>query len=206
MAITYPLTFPTHTGIRNIQLRAVNAVALSQSPFTYAQQVHDYSGQSWEADITLPAMRRADAETWIAWLISLRGQYGTFYLGDPSGSTARGSAGGSPRVNGASQTGGSVDIDGCTASQTGWLKAGDYIQLGTGSASTLHKVLQDVDSDASGETTLDIWPHLRSAPADNAVVTVSNTKGVFRLASNEQAWSIDQLEVFGITFGAIEAI
>lgn len=206
MAITYPLTLPSHTGIRNITLRAVNTVGLTQSPFTYAQQAVAHSGQRWEVDVTLPAMNRADAEQWVAFLISLRGQLGTFTLGDPVGASPRGSAGGTPLVNGASQIGGTLAIDGCTASQTGWLKAGDYIQLGTAGSATLHKVLADVDSNGSGQVSVDIWPYIRTAPSDNASVTVTNTVGRFRLASNTQNWSIRDTALYGITFGGVEAI
>ena len=206
MAITYPLTFPSHTGISNITLRAVNTVGISQSPFTYAQQAVAHTGQRWEVDVTLPAMSRADAEQWVAFLVSLRGRLGTFTLGDPVGATPRGSAGGTPLVNGASQTGGILNIDGCTASQTGWLKAGDYIQLGTAGSATLHKVLADADSDGSGEVSLDIWPYIRTAPADDAAVITSNTVGLFRLASNEQNWSINEASIYGLTFGGVEAI
>ena len=206
MAITYPLTLPTHTGIRNISLRAVNTVGISQSPFTYATQVIAHSGQRWEVDVTLPSMNRSDAEQWIAFLMSLRGSLGTFNIGDPTGATPRGSAGGTPLVNGADQIGGTLDIDGCTASQTGWLKAGDYIQLGSGATATLHKVLQDADSNGSGQVSLDIWPYIRSAPADDAAVITSNTVGLFRLASNEQNWNVSEASIYGLTFGAFEAI
>lgn len=206
MAISYPLTLPSHTGIAQINFRAINTVGMSMSPFTYAQQVVAHSGQRWETDITLPPMKRADAEQWIAWLVSLRGQLGTFTLGDPTGSTPRGSAGGTPVVNGADQVGGTLAIDGCTASQTGWLKAGDYIQLGSGTTATLHKVLQDANSDGSGNVSLDIWPYIRSAPTDGSTVVTSNTVGKFRLASNEQNWSINEASIYGMTFGAVEAI
>jgi hypothetical protein len=207
MAITYPLSLPVATKvIQSIELRAVNAVAYSRSPFTFSGQAFAYPGQMWTADISLKPMKRADAEQWVAWLISLRGQLGTFLLGDPIGATARGAATGTPLVNGASQTGGSLVIDGATNSVTGWLKAGDYIQLGTGSSSRLHKVLADADSSAGGAVTLDIWPHIRVAPADNATVTVSSAKGLFRLSSNEQAWSINEAAIYGITFSAMEAV
>jgi len=206
MAITYPLTLPSHTGIQSITLRAVNTVGMSMSPFTYQQQTVAHAGQRWECDITLPAMNRADAEQWVAFLVSLRGRFGTFTLGDPVGATPRGSAGGTPIVNGASQTGGTLNIDGCTASQTGWLKAGDYIQLGTAGSATLHKVLADADSNGSGEVSLDIWPFIRTAPSDNAAVVVTNTIGRFRLADNEQNWNIRETALYGITFGGVEAI
>ena len=206
MAIIYPLSLPTATRIRSIEFRAINAVAYSQSPFTFSGQVHAYSGQTWQADISLPPMKREDAEVWISWLIALRGQFGSFLLNDPSSATPRGSAGGSPLVNGAAQTGNLVSIDGCSASQTGWLKAGDYVQFGTGSASSLHKVLEDVNTNGSGETTIEVWPSVRNALSDNSAVVTSSAKGVFRLSSNEQAWSVNEASVYGITFAAMEAI
>jgi hypothetical protein len=205
MAIIYPLSLPTHTGIRSIEMRAINAVAYSRSPFTFAGQAHAYPGQMWQADVFLPPMRRENAEAWVAWLVSLRGQFGTFLLNDPTGSTPRGSAGGTPLVNGASQIGNLINIDGCTNSQTGWLKAGDYVQFGSGSSSSLHKVLEDVNSDSSGNATLEVWPSVRVAPADNSAVVTANASGVFRLSSNEQSWSVNEASVYGLTFGAVEA-
>ena len=51
MALSYPLDTPTTIGIESIELRAVNAVAVSQSPFTYKQQVVSHGGQKWEASL-----------------------------------------------------------------------------------------------------------------------------------------------------------
>lgn len=203
---TYPISFPSHTGVRNIDLRAINAVIYEMSPFTFVGQAQASSGQMWQADVSLPPMKRADAEQWIAWLVSLRGQYGTFNMGDPIGCASRGAGGGTPRVNGASQTGEELIIDGCTANVTGWLKAGDYVQLGAAGTATLHKVLADVDTNASGQTTLSLWPHIRSAPADNATVVISNTVGRWRLSTNETAWSVNEMAIYGITFSAMEAV
>lgn len=206
MTISYPLAFPTHTGVRSVEFRAVNAVAYARSPFTFAGQAFAYSGQMWQADVTLPPMRRSDAERWVAWLVSLRGQYGTFLLGDPTCTSPRGLGTGTPIVKGASQTGASLNIDGATANVTGWLKAGDYIQLGSGSTARLHKVLVDADSDSIGNVTLELWPHIRVAPVDNSAVVVNSPRGLFRLSSNEQSWSINEAAVYGVSFGAMEAV
>jgi hypothetical protein len=111
-----------------------------------------------------------------------------------------------PLVNGASQTGSTLVIDGASPSVTGWLLAGDYIQLGSGASATLHKVLTDVNTDASGNAVLDIWPSLRASPADNAVVTLTSPRGRFRLATNMQNWSINESSVYGLSFDAVEAI
>ena len=208
MAISYPLSLPTSIGIAQIEFRATNAVAVSRSPFTYSTQVHAYSGQSWQADVTLPSIRRDLAEEWVAWLISLKGQLGTFYLGDPNAVTPRGSARDTDtiQVSGATSSGNTLAIDSAPASQTGYLKAGDYMQVGSGTSRQLFKVLADVNTNGSGQATVDIWPDVRTTIANNSAVTVENTKGIFRLASNEQGFSINEASFYGISFGAVEVL
>lgn len=210
MAIEYPLSLPTTIGMAKIELRAVNAVALSRSPFTFSSQVHAYSGQMWQADVSIPPVRKDLAESWVAFLLSLQGQKGTFLMGDPNNATPRGIAGqglvGSPVVLGSNQTGGTLNIIGASRNKTGWLLAGDYIQIGEGSSAKLHKVLQDVDTGNLGEAAIELWPHMRTAPANGTLIIVSDTKGLFRLSSNEVSWSINELNAYGITFGAVEAL
>lgn len=200
MAISYPLSIPTGIGIAQIELRAVNAVALSRSPFTFASQAHAYQGQMWQADVTIPPTNSiADAEEWVAFLISLRGQFGTFLLGDPLRKTLRGTAT-SCTVTGSS---GAATVS-ATVPVGETLLRGDYIQLGTAATSTLHKVLVDYTGTGSAAD-LEIWPALR-VNRSSATATLSNTVGLFRLASNEQAWSINESNSYGISFGATEAI
>ena len=208
MAISYPLTMPTHTGIRSVELRATNAVAYSRSPFTFAGQAHAYAGKAWQADITLPPMKRTNAEQWIAFLLSLKGQLGTFYLGDPRACTPLGSARDTDTVftSAAVSSGGTIAVDSAPTSQTGYLKAGDYIQAGTGNARQLFKVLADVSTNSLGEASIDVWPDVRTSIADNTLLTFQSAKGIFRLAANEQAFSINEASIYGITFGAIEAV
>ena len=199
MTISYPRTMPAHTGIAQIELRAVNAVAYSQSPFTFAGQAHAYQGQMWQADVTLPPMKTADAEQWLGFLLSLRGQYGTFLLGDPLRTSLRGTA------TSCSITGSSGDNTVSATVPSGeTLLAGDYIQLGSASAATLHKVLVDYTGTGSAAD-LEIWPAIRTTHSASSA-TLSNAKGNFRLSTNEQAWSINEASIYGITFGAMEAI
>lgn len=209
MAETYPLTFPSHTGIASVTWNADNRVAISESPFTYSQQVVKHAGQRWSGTYTLPVLTRAEADQWNAFLLRLDGSFGTFLAGDPNAATPRGTASssaGTPVVNGASQTGHELAIDGLPTSETGYLKAGDYIQLGSGSSAKLHKVLQDVDTNASGEATLNIWPDLRSSPSDDATVAVSNAKGVFRAVSNTTTWNIGSNGLYTLAFSFVEAL
>jgi hypothetical protein len=209
MAITYPLAFPTHTGVSGVNLVARNVIGLTSSPFTLATQVHKFQGARWEADISLPLMKREDAEIWIAFFMKLYGSVGSFLLGDPNGATPRGSAAtaaGTPVVNGASQTGNELDVDGLPASASGYLKAGDYIQLGSGSTARLYKVLDDVNSNASGEATITLWPDLRSSPSDGAAIVVSDAKGVFQLSTPITNWQINNAGFYQMSFGAVEKL
>ena len=168
-------------------------------------QVYAWTGQLWAADITLPPMERADAEAWIAKLVSLNGREGNMLIGpDYANLTPRGIGTGTPLVKGAGQTGYDLITDGWTASKTGIMKAGDWFQLGTTSASRLYKVMADADSDGSGDSTLTIWPRLRTSPADNAALTVSSPVGRFMLASNDSEWSIDTASFYGLSFQAVE--
>lgn len=209
MAESYPLAFPTQTGIAQVQLIASDVVSVTESPFTLSQQVVRHAGARWSATINIPPVKRSDAEYWNSFLLRLRGQFGTFLVGDPNAATPRGSASsaaGTPVVNGASQTSNNLNIDGLPASATGYLKAGDYIQLGTGATSRLYKVLEDVNSNGSGQATLNLWPDLRSSPANDATVVVSNAKGLFRLAQNDASWTIGNDGFYSITFSAVEAL
>lgn len=194
MSISYPLAFLTHTGATGFDLRATNAVAYSRSPFTFAGQAFAYPGQMWQADVSLPPMRRAAAEQWVAWLVSLRGSYGTFLLGNPMCDTIRGTAT-SATVTGTAQS------NSVAVTMTGTLLAGDMIQIGTGSDATLHKVLVD----RSGSGTLEIWPALRKDRTAVAL-TLNAPRGVFRLASNETSWSVNESATYGISFSAMEAV
>lgn len=205
MAISYPVIFP-NLGIRSMNIRAKSIVGVSQSPFTGQQQVYKHQGQWWEAEVSLPPMQRVDAEQVAAFLLKMNGQYGTFLLGDPANIAPRGVGTGTPLVKGGSQTGDTLITDGWTINITGILKAGDWIQLGSSSTARLYKVLDDVNSNSSGEATLTLWPNLRSSPSDNSSIVVNTPRGLWRLSSNETQYSIDEASVYGITFACVEAL
>lgn len=194
MAITYPLDTPTSIGIESIEIRAVNSVAISQSPYSYKQQVVSHGGHKWEASVTIPSVRKDKAAQWKSMLVALKGQTGTFLLGDPDYATPQGT------VSSCTLTGTAGD-ETVTVVMTGSLLAGDYIQLGTGSSAKLHQVLQD----QSGDGTLEIWPPLRSTYSVKTVI-FNSPKGLFRLANNVTSWSINNASAYGISFEAIEVI
>lgn len=210
MSIVYPLALPTSIGVAEITLRARNVVALSESPFTFRQQVFKHQGERWEASITLPTQRRDLIEPWIGFLLALKGQTGTFLLGDPSATTPRGSLSQfsfTVLVDGAqSSNSSSINLKGFPNSQTNLLVAGDYIQLGSSGTATLHKVLLPVSSNSNGKATVEIWPSLRRSLTDNESVVYTNTVGRFRLTEPVSEWTVNSQNNFQSTFNAVEAV
>jgi hypothetical protein len=190
-------------------MHAKNIAGMSRSAFSGSLQSYLWPGEWWEADVTLPQMTRADAEYWIAFLVSLRGVSGTLLLWDPAGKSPQGNPLGSPQVSGANQLGIQLVTTGWTASTTGLLLPGDYIQLGPSTAvpnPRLYKVLTQTNSDNNGNATLDIFPRLRESPANGDSIATSNCVGTFRLAKNDAEWDIDAARIYGISFQTLEAI
>lgn len=186
MAYSYPLALPTVTGFSRFTLRARNIVAVSVSPYTGEQQVYEHSGKWWEAEAELPPLTPAEAAEWETFLHKCNGVRGTFLMGDPAKATPRGTASGSPTVSGAHAARvTSLTLATGVNNITNWLRAGDHLQIGSGSSSRLHENLSDANTNGSGAVTLDIWPPTREALAGGEAITLSSPKGVFRLSEND---------------------
>lgn len=204
MTISYPDTLPPDPAPRSVTLVTTSGSAMTASPWTGAQQVQINQLAMWRFSIELPPMLEAKARAWTAFLTRLQGRYGTFYFGDPLWKQPRGSWKNSTvLVNGGDQTGLILNVDGMAAGTNGL--AGDYFQLGSGSASRLHMLTADFVADGSGAAALDIWPRLRVSPTDNDALTLSLPKGIFRLASNDVSRSWEPFR-YGMSFDVVEAL
>lgn len=206
MAIAFPVNVPSQLKVKEVGFEAISQQGRSMSPFTGEEQIYVHQGEWIEFDLSCPPMKRDIAEEIVGFLLSLNGLEGSFLIAPPGYSSgSRGALGGTPFVAGAGQTGKSLVTDTWTPSVTNILKAGDWIQLGTGSSSRLYKLVQAASSNGSGQATLEIWPRLKESPANNDPVTVVSPKGCFRLAEPRTRWSIGEAMVYGVSFRAREA-
>jgi hypothetical protein len=114
----------------SVEFTAEDTVAVRISPFTGQQQVQDWGASFLEASVSLPALTHPQAQQWIAFLLALRGQANVFQLGDPLAVSPQGSGAGVPLVDGAGQTGYTINLRGFTASAPNVLLPGDWIQIG----------------------------------------------------------------------------
>jgi hypothetical protein len=194
------VALPSYPGPRSVEFNVKDTVATMLSPFTGQVQTQQWPGADMlSGTFTLPGMTKAQAATWVAFLMQLRGMTRVFQIGDPMYQTPTGTPSGTP-VAGAGNLAMSQSLitTGWTASRSGLLLPGDYIQIGY----RLHRVLDTVNSDSSGNATFEIWPSLREVVPTSTSIVTSNTKGLFRLAGNDRKFSFDitQLTHMSIAF------
>jgi hypothetical protein len=206
MTITYPLDMPASLKAASLVLTLDHAVGASESEFTFEDQVQDWTGRRWLLEYRPPPGYRENVMAWVAFALRLKGRYGTFLAGDPAGATPRGAGGGSPKVDGASQSGDSLAIKDATPNITGWLLAGDWLQIGTGASSRLHMMTADANTDANGDAVLEVAPEIRPNIADGTAITITNARGVFRMLDNRPSWSIDADKFYRFGFSAAEVV
>lgn len=130
------------------------------------RQVRSRGVQAWRLGLAYGGMKRADFAPLWAFLVKQGGQAGSF-TAQLSAFAPRGTAAGTPMVNGGSQTGTSLVTDGWTPGDT-VLKAGDFFQLENDKK--VYQVTADAVANGSGQVTLSLYPALRKVPADNAEI------------------------------------
>lgn len=205
MPISYPITFPTAQGFTRVTIAPRSAVAMFASPFTGQQQVYQHPAQMLTATIEIPPMKREDAADVIAAVLSLQGTRGTFYLGDPAWTSPRGVGTGTPLINGGSQTGQDLITDGWTISQSNIMRAGDWLQIGTGDTRQLCMVLVNANSDGGGNATFSLFPRIRTAFVNNTALVVTSPTGVWRLTDDSSFIQDVGAMTRGVTLNAVEA-
>jgi hypothetical protein len=199
---TYSLvSMPSTPAPNNISLVMHDTVADTQSPFTMQTQTQTWPGADWwEATISLPTMRRAQASTWLAFLAQTRGRECVFMVGDPSATAPLGFPRGIPVVNGSIL---GINPPTSTVLYTrGWIPSthrlllpGDYLQVGA----RLYLCLDNVFSDSSGDAGINIWPSIRETPPDGTPINFSRPQGLFRLSDNARTISADAIRLFGVS-------
>lgn len=212
MAVTFPLASPRQWGVGSVSWSARDNIARARNPFTLTLLTQVFDGKMWQGQISLVAQTEAEGRRLSAWLAALRRSgtdTGTFLWEGPARPVPLGSAAstpGTPVINGADQTGESLNVSGLPVSTNGYLLAGDFIQVGSGATSRLNMVLEDVDSDSGGLATLTLWPGIRTAPGNGSSVVVSGAQGVFVTLGNTSDWTAAPAVYPGVTLNVAEVV
>lgn len=200
------INIPSGIKIRTSRFGLLSNTRTFISPFNGVTQRLELAGARWMASYSLAPMNRTQFAEIQAFLLELRGRANTFYGYDPDAKTARGSAGstpGTPLVNGGSQTGTSLIIDGAPGGAASYLLAGDYFSVND----ELKMITQTIPTDTSGDATLIFEPPLRESPADNAPITLSTASAIMHLTADDMAvWDANENSIYNISFSGAEAI
>ena len=95
---------------------------------------------------------------------------------------------GTPLVDGAGQSGTTLNIKGLTAGYTA--KEGYWFNVIQAGRYYLHKITATASADATGDLAASIFPALRVALSDSATVVLDDPKIEGLIDGNEQAWDI----------------
>ena len=191
-------SYPTLTRVpSSMVLERISNTNIFQSPLSGAIQTADRGGERLVARLSYRSLQNADRSDLIAFLMKLNGQQHRVNL-PHHGLNQRGAFGGTPLVAGASQTGTSLNIDGCSINITDWMKAGDTFSFN----GEMKIATADADTDGSGLTTLNFYPRIHSAPPNDEPIETTAPTGVFMLAGNKDSWTYrpGSLSDFNLTF------
>ena len=121
----------------------------------------------------------------MAFIIKQRSQKENFTIIPPEVEDARGNVSGTVLVNGTHAIGDTtINIDG----MTGTLKAGDFVKFA--SHNKVYMIVADATADGSNEATITIEPPLRTALADDSVVTYDNVPFTVHLTNDIQEFGV----------------
>ncbi len=172
------------------------------SPLTGSVQTVALPGARWTVRMEWSRIAQEQSVLLEALFARLRGRQNRLVLWHLARPTLRGVGGGTPVVNGAGQTGSTLNVSGLPASTANVWRAGDMIGVG----GELKMVVQDVTSNASGQASVLIEPPLRASPANgSAIVTVQPTAR-FIQDEDANAWrDVPGLAVEGHAISLVES-
>jgi hypothetical protein len=107
------------------------------------------------------------------------------------------------RVNGASQSGRSLIVDGATPNYV--FREGQFFSIETASQHYMYMVTGEVIANGSGAATLAIEPMLRTAPADNDVCHFGKPMIEGFIMGDQFQWEMALADFVGMAFDVVEA-
>ncbi len=163
------ITYPSTPKPQGMAWRLLMPAQTNVSDWTGRRQTLASGRGWWECQITFPPIvTTASINPWRSFIAKARGAANDFQVPvDPA--TPQSSSTATPLVNGAGQTGRTLNTDGWPLSTT-VLQAGQYVTINN----QLLQLTENVTSNGSGVAVLTFEPPVRVSPADNAAIEFKN--------------------------------
>jgi hypothetical protein len=162
-------TFP-NVPIRSFRIDLNENKSITESVFTRRRQITSLSNGTsdrWEGLLTTPILSQANVRLFMNFMV-VTGLHGLFTITHPD-YTGPASVESDGFVNGASQKGSQLAVDGFTADTT-ILFEGEWFQIGN----ELKRMTADATTDGTGAVTLNFKPPIRVSPGDGDDVILNN--------------------------------
>jgi len=196
--------FPIGTAYHPDQfsMDPVANVQIFESELNGTIQTGALPGDHWEGTATWTNRDGTNADTLIAFFRGLRGAVTPFTMYPFDRPTPKGTALGTPVVNGADQSGTTLITSGWTPSQTECLAVGDYVQIGD----ELKQIDAAIASDGTGAATLSFYPPIRKPPANGSAVVTDHPRGVFKLSGPRPDSSVRSPIIYALSVAFREVV
>jgi len=196
MAITLPSTADVVAMTPRLISRRRDLEPTFNGPTSRVRRI----GSRWSIDFELGPLEYQDAMDWVAALTSAEADTVIFPV--PQLSFAPG-APGSPLVNGASQLGSTIDLDGFSPSYVATV--GQWFNITVSSRLYLYQVATEKTASADVMADLAINPMIRASPANNSAADFTTPKIEGFLSGRETGWTVDRGMFVGLSFTITEA-
>lgn len=182
------------SAVKSYDLRMNYKIGITESPFTFKQQIQDYDASRWELNITTVPLYGDDALNFRGFLQSLRGRLGMFYFPIPQ-TLNNDYRHVTNKVAGEDH----VVLNPASQSPSHDFIRGTYFSV----SNRLYMALEDY---VSNTAPLNITPKLRTSTLAGSVVYTQNPIGTFRLSTNDAGYGVDVTEGHSITIACEEAL
>lgn len=196
-------TFPSSPAPSRMQISSVfrNLTSYTQSGIKFSDQV---PGHKWRISLSFDPMSQDNFMELYSFALEQQGTFGTFQYVPPDLATPRGAFGGTPVVDGAGQTGTTLNVRGASISITNWGRKGDPFLIAGNNK--VYRLTQNANTDGTGDVTLTFQPELIIAYADGAALTTSNVPFTMNFANDSLLTDITSPTIYGFSVDMLEDI
>jgi len=194
--------YPNSPEFRSIEFKSYHRVMrdTSHSGRGFRRRL---GGSRWSFILVYnSSLTRDDCEEIYSFIQKQSNGFETFTITLPDKSVPRGTATGSPSVNGAGQTGSSISVQGFTPNITNIMRKGDIFKFN--GHTKVYMVVDDANSNGSGQTTLNFSPPLIVSPASDEVIIVNNVPFTVIFDDEMSSYTGDPGLFYGLTIPLIE--
>lgn len=195
MAINLPVT----PGPRSVTPRLVSRRRDLEPTFNGPTNRVRRLGSRWSLDFELPPMGYLDAMEWVAKLTSAEADTVLMAVPQPGFDTG---APGAPLVNGGSQLGSSIDLDGFSPAYVA--RVGQWFNLTVSGRLYLYQVATEKVASADVMADLAINPMIRRSPANNSAAGFGTPMIEGFVSGRETSWTVDVARMVGLSFTITE--